>query len=202
MQSLRRSNTERRASMQQRLLRAAVQTLCRHGYAGTTTQAVQEVAGVSRGALLHHYRSKQELLVAAVAHLAAERADTMAELARTRPVDSGDGGLSAWLQDLWESFNSPLFEAVLELWIAARTDEHLRDALLPHERAVKASILEHSHATLSADVLSAAGFPHALDMTLLHLRGMAITKMVMGGKDSDSALAAWRNHLVQTLVPA
>lgn len=188
--------------MQQRLLRAAVETLYRHGYAGTTTQAVQEAAGVSRGALLHHYRSKQELLVAAVAHLTAERADVLAERAGARPVDPADGGLSAWLQDLWEAFSSPLFEAVLELWIAARTDEHLRDALLPHERAVKAGIVEHSRATLSPEVLAAPGFPAALDMTLLHLRGLAVTHVVLRHGDSAPDLTAWRHHLAQVLLPA
>lgn len=187
--------------MQVRLLQAAVESLYENGYAGTTTQAVQAAAGVSRGALLHHYRSKQELLVAAVAHLAAKRAATLRESVRDRPANAADGGLSAWLDDLWESFDSPLFSAVLELWIAARTDASLREALLPYERDVKASILLHSEATLSVDVLAADDFPQALDMTLLHLRGLALTGIVTRSAGSQAeSLAAWKQYLVRRLV--
>ena len=186
--------------MQERLLRAAVESLRENGYARTTTQAVQAAAGVSRGALLHHYRSKQELLVAAVAHLAAERAATLSESVRDRPADAGDGGLSAWLDDLWESFDSPLFSAVLELWIAARTDPQLRDALLPYERDVKASILLHSQATLSAEILAAEDFAQVLDMTLLYLRGLALTGTVTRSPGFQAqSLAAWKVYLVQRL---
>jgi AcrR family transcriptional regulator len=187
--------------MQERLLRAAVESLYENGYARTTTQAVQAAAGVSRGALLHHYRNKQELLVAAVAHLAAERAATLRESVRDRPASAADGGLSAWLDDLWGSFDSPLFSAVLELWIAARTDAQLRDALLPYERYVKASILLHSEATLSAEVLAAEDFAQALDMTLLYLRGLALTGIVTRSPGSQAqSLAAWKVYLVQRLV--
>lgn len=198
----RRSNLERRATMQQRLLRAAVDVLREHGYAGTTTQAVQDAAGVSRGALLHHYASKQELLVAAVAHLASEHSVMLTARARTRPRSRADGGIGAWLDDLWESFDSPLFAAVLELWIAARTDEALRAALLPYERDVKARIVQLSHDVLAPEVLSAQGFAEALDLTLLQLRGLALTRVVTGPtRPPSKALRVWREHLVERLLP-
>src|SRR5256714_28211 len=66
---------ERSRATQQRLLDATVACLIEHGWSGTTTTLVAEKAGVSRGAQLHHYPTKAALVLAAVEHLAARRAD-------------------------------------------------------------------------------------------------------------------------------
>ena len=60
----------RTAAMQQKLIDAAIQCLYELGYAATTTQLVTDRAGVSRGAILHHYPTKVDLMVA-VAEYAA-----------------------------------------------------------------------------------------------------------------------------------
>jgi AcrR family transcriptional regulator len=69
-----RTQAQRRDEMRRVLLDAAVDSLVEHGFAGTTTLEVQRRAGVSRGALLHHFPSKAELLVATIGHLAEMRA--------------------------------------------------------------------------------------------------------------------------------
>ncbi|HWL49839.1 MAG TPA: helix-turn-helix domain-containing protein, partial [Acidimicrobiia bacterium] len=63
--------------MRRRLLEATVECLVELGWAGTTTTVVSERAGVSRGAQLHHFPSKQDLVVAAVEHLSERRRDDM-----------------------------------------------------------------------------------------------------------------------------
>ena len=68
----RRTQAERREGTIAALLDATVRCLVTHGYAGTTTQRIQDEAGVSRGALLHHFASKSELLVAAIHHPTVE----------------------------------------------------------------------------------------------------------------------------------
>ena len=65
-----RTQQERREDTRARLLAATIECLVEHGYAGTTTQRVQDRAGLSRGALLHHFATKEALLVAAVSHVA------------------------------------------------------------------------------------------------------------------------------------
>src|SRR5262245_51574069 len=55
------------------ILDAAIDCFYDSGYAVTTTEQVARRAGVSRGAMLHHFRSRSELIVAAVAHLNAKR---------------------------------------------------------------------------------------------------------------------------------
>ncbi|HWB79439.1 MAG TPA: helix-turn-helix domain-containing protein, partial [Nannocystaceae bacterium] len=56
-----------------RLLEAAIDVLVKHGYAGTSTVEVCKRAKASRGAHLHHFPTKSELLAAAVEHLFARR---------------------------------------------------------------------------------------------------------------------------------
>ena len=69
----RRSREQRTSDSRTRILDAAVSCLVESGYAGTTTLTIQNRAGVSRGRLLHHFPSKENLLVAAAQHLATSR---------------------------------------------------------------------------------------------------------------------------------
>ena len=61
--------------MRQRLLDATVECLVEHGWSGTSTTLVSERAGVSRGAQLHHFPTKNDLVLAAVEHLSEVRDD-------------------------------------------------------------------------------------------------------------------------------
>src|SRR5512140_2120275 len=80
-----RTQQQRRDETRRALLDAAVESLIEVGFARTTTLEVQRRAKVSRGALLHHFPSKAELLVAAVDHLAQMRARELKILATQLP---------------------------------------------------------------------------------------------------------------------
>ncbi len=110
------------------LLDATFEALVELGYARTTTQEVCRRAGASRGKLLHHFPTRQSLVVAALEHVMLAR---LAEHAGAGPVlDPSAPGRSAELIDrLWATLQGPPFYAWLELTVAARTDPELRDAL-------------------------------------------------------------------------
>ena len=130
---VRRTQAERRASTRSLLVRATVNCLVELGYASTTTQEVQNRAGVSRGALTHHFTTKAELVVAAVDHLYEEFSESVRQAAAALPADPA-ARVRLGVELVWERFHGPLFVAAMELWGAARTDAELRAALLPHER--------------------------------------------------------------------
>jgi AcrR family transcriptional regulator len=121
--TVRRTQAERSAAMRTRLLDATVECLVSFGYAGTTTHKVAEIAGVTRGAQVHHFRSKQDLVVAAIEHLAEQR--TQAAVRDIGRVETIADPVSTVLDYLWHSHQGPVFVATLELWVAARTDEVL-----------------------------------------------------------------------------
>src|SRR5215831_6079633 len=85
-----RTQQQRRAETRRALLDAAVDSLIDVGFARTTTLEVQRRAQVSRGALLHHFPSKAELLVAVVDHLAEMRAKELKAFASQLPADDDD----------------------------------------------------------------------------------------------------------------
>ena len=114
------------------LVDAAVECLIEDGYAATTTIEVAKRAGVSRGAQLHHFPAKAELLTAAVGQLYERR---MAEFrAAFADVEPGANRLDAAVDLMWSMFQGPTFVAWAELWMAARTDTELRVAVVDMDR--------------------------------------------------------------------
>lgn len=129
---------ERSAETRARLLDATIQSLVEVGYARTTTTRVCEIAGLSRGAQIHHFHTRAELLTAALEHLAGRRIQELrGRLEKLREAGpNGHDPFELGLDLLWESFSGDLFIAALELWVAARTDPDLHERLLPLEREI------------------------------------------------------------------
>lgn len=138
-QRVRRTQTERSAAMRTRLLDATVECLVTYGYSGTTTPRIAELAGVTRGAQIHHFRSKEDLVVAAIEHLAQQRAQAaIRELGR---VQGNPDLVSTVLDYLWEAHQGPLFVATIELWVAARTDPVLAQQIQRVEPVVNSTLI-------------------------------------------------------------
>lgn len=113
--------------MRERLLEATVECLVDFGYTGTTTTAVVKRAGVSRGAILHHFPTKQDLVTTAVEYVLDKRnAAFVQRFASSLPPRRDERFVDALMQALWTEVDGPLFFAWLELIVAARTDPELR----------------------------------------------------------------------------
>ena len=176
--------------MQERLLDATVTALVECGYRGTTTLEVQKRAGVSRGALLHHFTSHSELILAAVDHLTRERLAALHDLASQAPPQRTKR--VAWaVRVLWSSFEGPLFNASLELWLAARSDADLRDALVPQERLLGKEI-DGLAAALFGDKLAAhARFRSTTTVLVDSMRGAATRSALRTERTDERLIAGW-----------
>ena len=128
MTTPRRTQAERRAATQAALLDATLACLVDLGHGGTTTTEVCRRAGVSQGALFRYWDTKADLLVAAVEELFGRLYDAVR--ARMVEVAVADDRVAAGVQALWELFQRPDLLAALELYVAARTDDELRAALV------------------------------------------------------------------------
>lgn len=173
---LRRTQESRSAETRLRVLEATTQCLIEYGYAGTTTAAVQQRAGVSRGALMHHFCSKTDLLVAAVRHLAERRGANLIEQAHA--LGDGEDRTSQAIDLLWDTFTGPLFTATLELWAASRTDAELRGAVLEFERALRRELDIAMHQLFGETVAVSPAFTEAIELTLQFMRGAALTTIL------------------------
>jgi AcrR family transcriptional regulator len=184
--------------MQRRLLDATVEALYEKGYGGTTTMEVHQRAGVSRGALLHHYASRAELMVAAVEHLTRERIAEVLSLVKSQAP--AKGRLEWAINVLWGTFQGPLFAASLELWLAARNDRELLSALLPQERIVGQTIRGMAADLFGPETSAKPGFPEALELLLDAQRGAAARSVLRSADTDDRMIASWV-HMVRELTP-
>lgn len=182
----RRTQEERRATTRAALLDAALACLVEHGYEGTTTGRVCERANLSRGAHLHHFHTRAQLVAAALAELAQRREDSFS--AQVEGLPRGDGRVEAALDMIWDWFTGPLFAASVDLAAAARTDPELRASLAPVERALSAETLRLSRVMFAADEHDASYDP-LIQMTLGTVRGLALLPILQPG--SRSAAKQW-----------
>jgi AcrR family transcriptional regulator len=192
----RRTQEERRAETRGRVLEAALACLAELGYGGTTTTAVAERAGVSRGAQLHHFPTRAALIAAAVEHLyAGLRADYERAFARLSPAADR---LGASIDLLWRVWHDPRLTAVIELHVAARTDAELEAALRPVAEAHREHIVRLARRLFPREALAERRFRALLDVVQETLRGMAVGHLV----EHDAAQAAHTLTMLKELVAA
>jgi len=166
---------ERTRAMRQRLLEATLQCLVEHGWSGTSTTLVSERAGVSRGAQLHHFPTKNALVIAAVEHIATVRRDELAEAAAALPRDKRR--TREVLELLGEHFTADVFAAALELWVAARVDPQLLAAVEPLERQTGRETHRLTVEMLDVDE-SKPGARELVQATLDLIRGLGLANTI------------------------
>ncbi len=110
-----RTQSDRSSEMRQKLIAATIQSLIDKGYAGTTAVEVCARAGVTRGALFHHFES----LPALIAEALSNTYDRL--LLETRPAED-DTSLEQWVTWAWSRVSQREFKAVIEIWLASRND--------------------------------------------------------------------------------
>lgn len=121
---------QKSAMTRESLLNAAIDCFIELGYADTTTASVAQRAGVSRGAMLHHFPSKSSLVQAAVEHLHQRQLQLYRQNVRRIPasldvLSRNRRGLRAY----WKYLTSDLVTAYHELSVAGRTDPELAEVL-------------------------------------------------------------------------
>lgn len=183
----RRTQEERREATRTALLDATIDCLVEYGYAGVTTTRVVERAGVSRGAQVHHFPTKAQLVAEAVQHLTTRQGLEMA--ARIEALPRGARRLDAALDLLWRAHAGPLFQAALELWVAARTDAGLSESVRDVDRQVGAQIRDGAE-TLFGPMARHRGFAADLETTLATMRGLAL--LLAAGTPAETVERRWK----------
>jgi AcrR family transcriptional regulator len=137
----RRSQKERTQTMRAALLRAARALFVRHGFAATGTPDIVAAAGVTRGALYHHFEDKESLFAAVIQAEAEAIAAAIdgADFTGLSPVEALVHGGKAFLSAMQVPGRTRLMlveaPAVLDPATLARIDaatggESLRQGLL------------------------------------------------------------------------
>ena len=170
---------QQRKSVQTRItiLEAAIDCLQTHGYGRTTTQLIAEVAGISRGAMLHHYATKQDLIASVIDYTVYKRMEMFLEGIRTLK-DSARIHEMAGIELSWKSMLTREFAAYLELAIAARTDPDLAEIFLPKARRYDQTELAEIVRAFPEWADDPDGYALAMDYASAALEGLVINRDV------------------------
>ena len=194
-----RQEQERSRLTRQKLMAAAIDVLVEQGWAGATTGAIAERAGVSRGACQHHFPTRAALVAAAVEHVFREQVEELVRRAQRLPKSRRR--VEPLLNLLADVYAGPLFTAATHLWVAAGADAQLKALLLPLETQVGREVYR-----LTVELLGLDGrdpeVRDAVRATLDLLRGLALANLL----HDDSArrrkvLAHWSRALEAQLLP-
>ena len=174
MTTYRRQQSDRTAATRASVLDATVELLIERGYAGTSTRLAAERAGVSLGALQHHFRTKAELSVEAMRYVTERLAG---EFVAAAP-DSEDltERFGEILDRLFVVFKGPTFAAAVEIQLASRTDSDLQQPVRELHLDVEDIILRSATEVLP-EIASLPDFNAVLQTSVSAVRGLAIATM-------------------------
>ncbi|HEX3647311.1 MAG TPA: TetR/AcrR family transcriptional regulator [Pseudonocardiaceae bacterium] len=193
----RQRQADRSRETRRKLMEATVECLVERGWTGTTTVLVAERAGVSRGAQLHHFRTRGELVAAAVEYVGARSVATMLEQAAALP-DTGNR-TAAVADFIIDFYVSPLFTAALELWVAARTDPELKPVVVDLEARLGREMHRIAVGLLTADERR-PGVREAVQATLDLARGLALANLLTDDRRRRTGIVRqWSTMLERVL---
>jgi AcrR family transcriptional regulator len=157
------------------ILEAAITCLAEYGYAKTTTLLVASTARASRGAMLHHYPTRQALIESTIEYAFYKRMKSF--IASVNALDEHERvednrGLHMELHN----FESKEYKAYLELHIAARTDKELQEIFLPRARQYDLIWREEVRRAFPEWQKSGLMFDRICEMTRSVLEGLLLNR--------------------------
>lgn len=172
------------------ILDATVDCFYELGYFNTTTEHIARKAGVSRGAMLHHFATRFELITAAVEHINQMRLATFTDEETRIQEGAEHSRVEEGIDAYWRQLNTPAFVVFTELKIAARTDKELEKVLTPalvtYDRAWYKAVSQ-----VFPDLAKSEAFARTNYLTQYLLEGMAIARMTNGPKVPEQMILDW-----------
>jgi len=183
----------RSRATRKKLLNACVDCLCCVGFSNTTTTMIAKKAGVSQGALFKHFASKPQLIAATTQHLFTKLFD---EFREAFSIDnSHDDVISSVLPALWAVFLKPELYVVVELYIAARTDDSLREALVPVTAQHREHLLEEARRLFPVSAAKNPRFDVAVDAIMATMQGAAISAVTINDPPRVARFTQFLEHV-------
>ena len=196
----RRTQEERSTETKKRLLEATIDYLNELGYNKTGTVEIARRAGVSRGALVHHFPSKHDLIVATAEYHWNRIAEEVRNLAMT--MHGGQLSLDAFIDGIWNKvFLIRGSSATIEMIIAARTDSKLRRELVPMLNRLYSNYDEIWSQFFHNSGVSPERIEMLFDLTIELLRGMTLQRVLKDEPEYyQKFLDSWKTIIATCLI--
>lgn len=195
----RRTQAQRMEQTRSVLVAAAIRALRDDGYRLTTTRRVADYAGVSLGAVAHHFPTRAGLITAALDAVSARLvADVVARTGALRADDPDRTG--ALLDIMWGSFTGEPFLVWLRVWLAAAEDPELRAAVIEVDREL-AGNLTRLLPPLAPDAMDQADWMRRVNVALDAMRGLCLLQHYQprDGSPTPDRWPATRRELIRLL---
>lgn len=191
---------QKSAETRLRILEATVSCLVEKGYSGLSTLEVTQRAGVSRGAMHHHFSSRMVLVAAVIEYTFYVRMERFLEdyFAAIRGREEASVAEVATIC-YWDSVQTPEYAAYLELAVAARTDReldrHFAPAAARFDKVWTQEMIESFPQWQDQwDALQVAS-----DFTMVATMGLLLHKPVFDDRNRVAAVRDLIVRVVQTL---
>lgn len=167
-----------------RILDAAMQLFAERGYHASSNADVAEAAGLTRGAMLYHFPTREDLVEAAIDHIQQRRTEAFEAAARDQIAhgDPTDQAIDAY----WELLHQAPFKAFAELEAVARTDPDLARRIAPAQAAFDHAQIGALQGLLLAG--SGARFQTGRDLARFMLEGLARATLTYDQEDRTERL--------------
>ena len=174
---------QKSAMTRDRILDAAISCFINLGYTNVTTAKVASTAGVSRGAMLHHFPSKTELIQAAVEYLHGKLLEDYTERVNNIPKSKkGKSRRRAGLDAYWDYLTGDLAVAYHELCVAGRTDPELENILASSTAQFNEHAKETNAKLFQEWIDRGDRFQLAMDVTKFMMEGMSLGQLTADEK--------------------
>lgn len=164
------TRAQQRVATRQSIIEATIDCLVEDGYAELTTRRIAERAGIAQSTLMHHFETRESLLVEAVITVAlrlAEQALDRIDLGALRTPEHRE----AVLDEAWIEFTSPQALAAAQLWAAVWNEPELAPALRELEERLTGIII-NTAAALFPELADDPRLPGLLDASVSLIRGL------------------------------
>ncbi|MFN3825167.1 MAG: TetR/AcrR family transcriptional regulator [Pseudorhodobacter sp.] len=184
----------RSIAMREKLIEATLDVIHDRGYRSASTPEFASRAGVSRGALLHHFPTRSDIIIAAMEKLLGDGTREIRTVAKK--VACQDVSLEDFVEFLWKLFSGRFFYISLEFINEARSDPALRERMFPVVRDFHAA-LDGIWAEFEKQ---GEGRPNetrvALNLTVCLVRGMGVQTVLKKDPEYFAAmLEVWKKIL-------
>ena len=160
---------------------------------------IAERAGLSRGATLHHFPSKLDIIRAAVDYLHERRLRAFRQSVQSIPEDADR--IKAATDAYWAHATHPVFVAFFELSVAARTDRELRDILHPAQKAFDEEWYKVAQEVFPEWQSDRQAFDLALSLVQHLMEGIAVSSITHPRSRDHEKLHQYLENKLRELAP-
>jgi AcrR family transcriptional regulator len=191
---LRRTQEHRSAESRALLIGAAIELLHTVGFSNTTTALIAKRAGMTTGALHHHFPTKDDLMFGVLEHAA----ESIRRRFKEKEHFSGEGDLdvTGLLNHMWSVYGDPEYWATWEVIIGTRSEGVMHPRVVAHRESSMPAIL---HPWLDRHVFSETGRAEAaalFEFMFIAIRGLGLERFL----DKDAAYFRRNLNILAELV--